>query len=87
MTSVTVTKIKGIFMTFSTQVLHVNVVILPFLYPMTNVHLCRVVDRRAKGSALCSKCFGIQVDDIWMKLEGTERQTRLPLRNRERVGV
>lgn len=54
-----VTKMKGLCMIFGMRMLHMNVAILPFLYQMTKVHLCRVVDRRAGDSALCSKCFGI----------------------------
>lgn len=61
-----VTKKKGLCMTCSTQVLRTNVVILPFLYQMTSVHLRHDVDRKAGGSALCSKCFRIWEDDLWM---------------------
>lgn len=52
------------------------------LVQMTSVHLQRDVDRKAGGSALCSKCFGIWEGDLWMRLEDTERWIRLHLRSR-----
>lgn len=83
MPAVMVTKKKGLCMTCSTRALGMNAVILPFLYQMTSVPLHRDVGRKAGGSALCSKCFGIWEGDLWMRLGDTKRWIRVHLRSHD----